>query len=76
MGGKIVSMTRYTMAHIGGTRLKYLLYIRWDKRRIRFGYRRIFMDVNPDFVWEVVDLQDDKKDHIYSKYPGKYMCMK
>ena len=48
-------MTQYNLTYIIGTRQEYFLCGRWENQLVRVRYRRMFMDVNPDFFQSVVD---------------------
>ena len=63
MGGGIVSMIWYDLTNIGGTRPESLFYVQWYNKFLRVRVRRIFLDVNPDFFWEVVDSPNKQKYH-------------
>ena len=54
-GGGIVYISQYTLTHIVRTSPEAMLCAHWHKQSIRVRDRRIFMDVNPDFFWSVVD---------------------
>ena len=56
VGGVIISVTRYTLTLIKGTRLEALFSGRWDKRLKRNEGGRMFLDVNPNCFGEVVNL--------------------
>ena len=64
-GEGIVSTLWYILTQFGGTRPDAMFYRCWDKQFIRVGYRRIFIDVNPDFFRAVVDYMNKKKYHVY-----------
>ena len=49
-----MSVTRYTLTVIKGTRLEALFSGLWDKHLPREEDGRVFLDVNPKFFWAVV----------------------
>ena len=75
-GENSLYMTWYTMTYIGGVRPFFMLYLRWCKWLLNVRYRRIFLDINPDFFWMVMDYLNDQKYHISWQYPEKVMCRK
>ena len=60
-GGGIISVTRDTLTQIKGTRLEDLFCGRWEKRLLRDGDGRIFLDVNPACFRAVVDYLTERK---------------
>ena len=60
-GGEIISVTRDTLTQIKGTRLEALFCGRWERRLLRDGDGRIFLDVNPACFRAVVDYLNERK---------------
>jgi hypothetical protein len=46
-GGKVVVTKRSTLTQIQGSRMEALFSGRWDKKLMRDGHGRIFLDVDP-----------------------------
>jgi len=54
-GGKIIVAKRSTLTQIQGSRMEALFSGRWDKKLMRDGYCRIFLDVDPTCFQAIVD---------------------
>lgn len=54
-GGKIIAVKRGTLTQMHGTRMEAMFSGRWDKKLIRDGSGRIFLDVNGDCFQAIVD---------------------
>jgi hypothetical protein len=54
-GGKIIVAKRFTLTQIQGSRLEALFSGRWDKKLMRDGHGRIFLDVDPTCFQAIVD---------------------
>lgn len=54
-GGKIIAVKRGTLTQMQGTRMEAMFSGRWDKKLIRDGSGRIFLDVNGDCFQSIVD---------------------
>ncbi|KAL7494177.1 hypothetical protein ACHAWT_002900 [Skeletonema menzelii] len=54
-GGKIIAAKRGVMCQKKGTRLEGLFSGRWDKKLLKDGSGRIFLDVNPKAFRTIVD---------------------
>jgi hypothetical protein len=54
-GGKIIFAKRSTFTQIQGSRLEALFSGRWDKKLMRDGQGRIFLDVDPTCFQAIVD---------------------
>lgn len=52
-GGKIIAVKRGTLTQMHGTRMEAMFSGRWDKKLIRDGTGRIFLDVNGDCFQEL-----------------------
>ena len=57
-------MVWYIMTHFGGKIPVALLCGQWYRQLLRFGDRRIFLDVNTAFFWSVVDYLNKQKYHV------------
>ena len=60
-GGVIMFVTRDTLTQIKGTTLEALFSGRWDKRLLRDGDGRVFLDVNQKCFLAVVDYLNEPK---------------
>ena len=54
-GGKIIAAKRGVLCQLKGTRLEALFSGRWDKKLLRDGSGRIFLDVNPKAFRAIVE---------------------
>ena len=63
-GGGIVPIIWYILTQFGGTRLEALFYGRWENKLLGVGDINIFMDVNTDFFWSVVDYLNNQKHRV------------
>jgi hypothetical protein len=54
-GGKIIVAKRSTLTQIQGSRMETLFSGRWDKKLMRDGHGRIFLDVDPICFQSIVD---------------------
>mmetsp|Transcript_43337 Transcript_43337/g.77884 ORF Transcript_43337/g.77884 Transcript_43337/m.77884 type:complete len:825 (+) Transcript_43337:202-2676(+) len=54
-GGKIIAAKRSTLTHLKGTRLEALFSGCWDKKLLRDGDGRVFLDVNSEAFQSIVD---------------------
>jgi hypothetical protein len=54
-GGKIIVAKRFTLTQIHGSRMAALFSGRWDKKLMRDGHGRIFLDVDPTCFQAIVD---------------------
>jgi hypothetical protein len=54
-GGKIIVAKRSTLTQIQGSRMEALFSGRWDKKLMRDGHGRIFLDVDPICFQSIVD---------------------
>jgi hypothetical protein len=54
-GGKIIVAKRSTLTQIQGSRMEALFSGRWDKKLMRDGHGRIFLDVDPTCFQAIVD---------------------
>jgi hypothetical protein len=54
-GGKIIVTKRSTLTQIQGSRMAALFSGRWDKKLMRDGHGRIFLDVDPICFQAIVD---------------------
>jgi hypothetical protein len=54
-GGKIIAVKRGTLTQMHGSRIEAMFSGRWDKKLIRDGSGRIFLDVNGDCFQAIVD---------------------
>jgi hypothetical protein len=54
-GGKIIVAKRSTLTQIQGSRMETLFSGRWDKKLMRDGHGRIFLDVDPTCFQAIVD---------------------
>jgi hypothetical protein len=54
-GGKIIVAKRSTLTQIQGSRMEALFSGRWDKKLMRDGHGRIFLDVDPICFQAIVD---------------------
>jgi hypothetical protein len=54
-GGKIIVAKRSTLTQIQGSRMEALFSGRWDKKQMRDGHGRIFLDVDPICFQAIVD---------------------
>ena len=54
-GGKIIVAKRSTLTQIQGSRMAALFSGRWDKKVMRDGHGRIFLDVDPTCFQAIVD---------------------
>jgi hypothetical protein len=54
-GGKIIVAKRSTLTQIQGSRMEALFSGRWDKKLLRDGHGRIFLDVDPTCFQAIVD---------------------
>ena len=54
-GGKIIAVKRGTLTKMHGTRMEAMFSGRWDKKLIRDGSGRLFLDFNGDCFQAIVD---------------------
>ena len=54
-GGKIIVAKRSTLTQIQGSRMEALFSGRWDKKLMRDGHGKIFLDVDPICFQAIVD---------------------
>jgi len=59
VGGKIIAAKRGTLCQWEGTRLEALFSGRWDKKLVRDGSGRIFLDLNGDCFQIIVDYMNE-----------------
>jgi hypothetical protein len=54
-GGRIIVAKRSTLTQMQGSRIEALFSGRWDKKLMRDGHGRIFLDVDPTCFQTIVD---------------------
>jgi hypothetical protein len=59
-GGKIIVAKRSTLTQIQGSHMEALFSGRWDKKLMRDGHGRIFLDVDPICFQAIVDYLNEK----------------
>ena len=58
-GGKIIVAKRSTLTQIQGSRMEALFSGRWDKKLMRDGHGKIFLDVDPICFQAIVDFLNE-----------------